>query len=264
MATRKAAPPAPRPANLSTSQMREAIPKLERRIRDLEAFDPKKLTRRSDPSVEALEQKLTDTITEVFGHDTIEFGRFAPSGLDHAGWNMMSETPLYEVIASIAESKETELAKLRTIIELFNEKISDGGDSPATKAKRAFGDLDLEPSIAGACEGLFKDGHYSDAVETACKVLDSLVQVRSGKFNATGVPLMQSVFSPNNPVLKFNDQTNESEKSEQQGMMWLYSGAMAALRNPRAHGIVQDHPEQAVEYLSFISMLTKALSRTKR
>jgi uncharacterized protein (TIGR02391 family) len=71
------------------------------------------------------------------------------------------------------------------------------------------------------------------------------------------------VFSPKAPILKYNDQTNESERSEQQGMMFLFAGAMLALRNPRAHGLVQDHPENAVEYLSVLSMLAKSLDRTK-
>jgi len=80
----------------------------------------------------------------------------------------------------------------------------------------------------------------------------------------SGTELMQLVFSPNSPILKFNDQTNASEKSEQQGMMYLYAGAMLALRNPRAHSLDNDHPERAIEYLSFLSMLAKALDRTQR
>ncbi|MGH8780953.1 TIGR02391 family protein [Paraburkholderia sp.] len=41
--------------------------------------------------------------------------------------------------------------------------------------------------------------------------------------------------------------------------LWL------ALRNPRAHGgITNDHPERAVEYLSFLSMLARLLDRAQR
>lgn len=80
----------------------------------------------------------------------------------------------------------------------------------------------------------------------------------------SGTELMQLVFSPKNPILKYNEQTNDSEKSQQQGMMYLFSGAMLALRNPRAHGLVDDHPQRAIEYLSFISMLAKSLDDTKR
>lgn len=263
MATRRTPPPQPQPANLSAEQMRAAIPKLERRIRDLEDLDPASLRQREDPRLEALESKLKDTLSEIFGHGSIEYQRFAPRKLDRAGYNMMYETPLQEVVASVGESKAREIANLRTIIELFQEKLSDGGDSPAVRARRSFGDLNLHPEIARASAKLFEDGHYAEAVENACKVLDMLVKMRSMRMDPSGTELMQLVFSPKSPVLKFNDQTNDSERSEQQGMMYLFAGAMLALRNPRAHGLVQDHPESAVEYLSFLSMLAKSLDRTK-
>jgi hypothetical protein len=41
-------------------------------------------------------------------------------------------------------------------------------------------------------------------------------------------------------VLKFSDQSTETERSEQQGMMYLFAGAMLAIRNPRAHGIIKE------------------------
>lgn len=264
MATRKTPPPPqPQQAKLSIDQMRSAIPKLERRIRDLEEFEPSTIQHREDPRLETLENKLKDTIVDVFGQGTIEYHRFAPNALDQAGYNMMAPTPLSQVIASVTRSKAREMANLNTIIELFQEKMADSGDSPATKAKRAFGDLNLHPEIARACSSLFENGHYAEAVETACKVLDMLVKMRSMRMDPSGTELMQLVFSPKSPVLRFNDQLNDSEKSEQQGMMFLFAGAMLALRNPRAHGLVEDHPESAVEYLSFLSMLAKSLDRAR-
>jgi uncharacterized protein (TIGR02391 family) len=263
MATRKTVPTQPQAANLTAEQMRAAIPKLERRIKDLEDFDPNSLQQRNDPRIEALQTKLTDTIADVFGHGTLEYKRFEPHNLDRAGYNMLQPTPLQSVIRSVAESKSREISNLRTVIELFTEKLADGGDTPATKARRAFGDLDLHPEIARACAKLFVDGHYAEAIENGCKVLDMLVKMRSMRMDPSGTELMQLVFSPKAPLLKFNEQSNDSEKSEQQGMMFLFSGAMLALRNPRAHGLVQDHPENAVDYLSFLSMLAKSLDRTK-
>ena len=81
MATRKPPPPQLSAANLSAEQMRAAIPKLERRIRELEEFDPNSLTQRGDPRLEALENKLKDTVTDVFGQGTIEYSRFRPRSL---------------------------------------------------------------------------------------------------------------------------------------------------------------------------------------
>lgn len=263
MATRKPTPTQPQPANLTAEQMRGAIPKLERRIRELEELDPASLRDRSDPRLEAIEHKLKDTLVEVFGHGTLEYHRFAPHGMDRAGFNMIAATPMASVVRSVEESKAREISNLRTVIELFNEKLQDGGESPAARARRTFGDLELHPEIARACVKLFEDGHYAEAVENGCKVLDMLVKLRSMKTDPSGTELMQLVFSPKAPVLRYNDQSTDSERSEQQGMMFLFAGAMLALRNPRAHGLVQDHPESAVEYISFLSMLAKSLDRTR-
>jgi uncharacterized protein (TIGR02391 family) len=230
MAVRKSPSPQPTAANLSAEQMRSAIPKLERRIRDLEDFDPNSLTQRSDPRLEALENKLEDTVADVFGHGTLEYNRFMTHSLDTAGYNMMYETPLGEVIRSVHESKQREITNLRTIIELFNEKLEDGGESPTSRARRTFGELDLHPEIARACSKIFADGHYAEAVENSCKVLDMLVKMRSMRTDPSGTELMQLVFSPKSPILKFNEQQSDSERSEQQGMMscmpgqcWLYA-----------------------------------------
>jgi uncharacterized protein (TIGR02391 family) len=265
MVTRKAQPAQqPQPANLTPEQMRAAIPKLQRRIADLDAFDPQSVQVRSDPRIDALDKKLDETISSVFGMDTHEYLRYAPHKLDRAGIYFGYEVPLHEVVASLVESKERELTNLRIIISLMEENLADGGETPASKARRAFGDLDLHPEIERASGQLFRDGHYANAVEDACKVLDMLVKLRAMRTDPSGTELMQLVFSQKNPILKFNDQQNDSEKSEQQGMMYLFAGAMLALRNPRAHGLVDDHPERAVEYLSFLSMLARSLDRTQR
>ncbi len=124
--------------------------------------------------------------------------------------------------------------------------------------------LTCTPRSSGLAAQLFRDGHYANAVEDACKVLDMLVKMRTMRTDPSNTELMQLVFSPKTPILKFNEQQNDSEKSEQQGMMFLFAGAMLALRNPRAHGLVTDHPERAMEYLSFLSMLAKSLDRTQR
>ena len=75
---------------------------------------------------------------------------------------------------------------------------------------------------------------------------------------------MNVVFSPKNAVLRFNDLTDDSDRSEQQGMMHLFAGAMLAFRNPRAHQIMSDDPEDALEILSFLSFLAKAADRAKK
>jgi uncharacterized protein (TIGR02391 family) len=260
---RRAIPEQPQPANLSPEQMKRAIPKLKRRMKELEEIDVNTIQERGEPRLEALEQKFESTLVDIFGNNTIEYHRFRIF-LDTAGVYMMDEPPLYEIREGYKRGIQQAISNLKTIIELFEETVGDLDESPDGKALKAFGALDLHPEIALAITKLFTDGHYANAVEDACKVLDGLVKIRSGRHDISGTELMQNVFSPKSPILKFNSLQSETEKSEQQGMMFLYAGAMLAFRNPRAHQIIEDDPEKALEYIAFLSLLVKSLDQAER
>ncbi len=75
---------------------------------------------------------------------------------------------------------------------------------------------------------------------------------------------MEHVFSPKNPVLRFNELSDQTDRDEQQGYMMLFSGAVMGLRNPRAHKFIQDDPERALEFIAFISLLAKLLNQAKK
>ena len=46
--------------------------------------------------------------------------------------------------------------------------------------------------------------------------------------------------------------------------MMMFSGAVAGFRNPRAHKIIQDDPEKALEFIAFISLLAKLTDKTTK
>lgn len=261
---KRSVPDTPKSAVLSPEQMKAAIPKLQRRIAELEAVDVNSIQERGEPRFDALEQKIDTTLVEIFGNDTVEYKRFRIGMLDTASMNYLYETPIHEVRAGYKRGIEQAISNLRTVIELFEEQIGDLGASPAGRALKALGELELHPEIERAAGKLFRDGHYANAVEDACKVLDGLVKTRSGKYDLSGTDLMQTVFSPKNPILRFNELKTPTDQSEQQGMMFLYAGAMLAFRNPRAHEIIEDDPEKALEYIGFLSLLAKSLDDTKR
>jgi uncharacterized protein (TIGR02391 family) len=75
---------------------------------------------------------------------------------------------------------------------------------------------------------------------------------------------MERAFSPNNPILKFNDVSDQSGRDEQKGFMMLFSGAVSGLRNPRAHGFIHDDAERALEFIAFVSLLAKLLDEAKQ
>jgi uncharacterized protein (TIGR02391 family) len=66
-------------------------------------------------------------------------------------------------------------------------------------------------------------------------------------------------FNPTAPVLKFNALSTQSDKDEQKGFTMMFSGAVAGLRNPRAHEFIKDDPERALEFIAYVSLLAKLL-----
>ncbi len=90
------------------------------------------------------------------------------------------------------------------------------------------------------------------------------MRLNSGIDDRDGVTLMEFVFNPKNPVLRFNALADQSDRDEQKGFMMLFSGAVAGLRNPRAHKLIQDDPERALEFIAFISLLAKLADKAHK
>jgi hypothetical protein len=64
--------------------------------------------------------------------------------------------------------------------------------------------------------------------------------------------------------LKFNSLSDQPDHDEQKGFMMMFSGAVAGLRNPRAHKIIEDDPEMALEFIAFVSLLAKLADKAKK
>ena len=262
---RRQPPQPPQPAHLSPDEMKTAILRLRRRIQELQAFDVDTVTERSDGRIKSLSVSIEETLADTFGTDTADYQRYhRVKNLDKASVNLYYPTPIQEVREGLRKGVSQAVEVLSTALKLLEEKLSDLGETQSGRALRALGALDLHPEIERAVRDLFRDGHYANAVEDACKVLDALVKMRSGRDDISGTKLMQVVFGSKTPILRFSELATESEQSEQQGMMFLYSGAMLAFRNPRAHQILEDDPEMAIELISFVSLLAKYLDKAER
>ena len=123
-------------------------------------------------------------------------------------------------------------------------------------ASKPTGTLLLHPLIHDATAELVNNGHIWEAVFAASKTLVLHVKELSGRHDLDGVPLMRTVFSKNNPVLRFNSGSPATDQDEQEGMMHLFEGAVMAIRNPGGHAFPSGPERQALEYLQLISMLT--------
>jgi uncharacterized protein (TIGR02391 family) len=251
-------------ANLSLEHMKAAIPILTQRIAELRAIDVDTIQECGNAQFAALEKNIDSTLVDIFGNDTIEYHLHRVL-LDTASKSILYPTPMHEIREGYRRGIELATSNLNAIIGLLEDKVGDMAmaESAYGSALRAFRELDIHPKVQRAVSRLLEDGHYSHAVEEACKVLEDLVKLLSGKLDLGGTELMQFVFSVKNPILQFNNVETESGKSEQEGMMFLYSGAMFALRNQEAHELLRDDPEKAVEYIAFISLLAKSLDKTE-
>lgn len=106
----------------------------------------------------------------------------------------------------------------------------------------------------------FQVGQYADAVENSFKLLEYKICTAYKAIKSEekhGRSLMQSAFSEKNPCFIFENLNTESGRNVQVGYMAIFSGAMAAIRNPKAHEIINMSKEDAIDRIIFASMLLK-------
>lgn len=255
------------PAELTAEQITQGITKIQKRIAELEAMlQCQELTKLARDARSAT-QKINDTLMQVFGFDSIEYNKTYKIGGLYKNCGIIviggRPTPDYEYVRDYHDGIRDAIATLGTVVDMLKERLEDMGASPEGKARRAIEGLDLHRDIEEAAGQLYRDGHYSNAVLAAANALTALVKYRSG-YTQDGVDLMNNVFSLNKPVLKLNELQDDSDRDEQKGFMMLLKGVVTALRNPRAHKQIDDDPEEAVEFIAFISLLAKRVDKAKK
>ena len=132
----------------------------------------------------------------------------------------------------------------------------------ASEPASVFARLVTELEIHNVSADLFVSGHYNLSVAEAFKAVDKFVAERVPHLTQNGTTLMDQVFAPNAPHLRWSDMKTASQVDEQKGYHRLFSGAMLGIRNPATHefGWV-DEPELALELIVFAQhLLRKAKS----
>ncbi|UGA41219.1 TIGR02391 family protein [Bradyrhizobium quebecense] len=238
-------------ASLSISQVQAAIPKVRRRLQELVALDPNQLDNETGGDIlDSHVQKINATLRDIYGVNAVEYEEYSIETfrpvfvIYHGGMDASIRGNLETVKRKVSRGVTT----LKTLLETLEEQAGGDDGDTASRTLRAYAGLDLHPEIARASSSLYQDGHYANSVEAAVKALNGLVRLRSG-LEQDGTTLMERAFSPSNPVLRFNDLVDQSDKDEQKGFMYMFSGAVSGLRNPRAHGFIQDDPERALEQI---------------
>jgi len=109
-------------------QKRQGIQRLERRIAELDAFDPLSVTKRfADPSQTALETAIAETLSAVYGHGTVEYNRYSEATqLDHGPVSMRrggGRDDRREACQFVTEGREQALSLLRQAVRGLREEI---------------------------------------------------------------------------------------------------------------------------------------------
>jgi len=222
------------------------IERIKRRIDDVNNLLIQKAKHDGELANRA-EFSIRETVREVFGDKSPVYKRYGYHEI-WDGWHNTNDSD-----GVLQKKFEAGIPKTITMLEgLINwleEKRIVMERDPKAQALKAFEAMDLHPRIGSVCSELYKDGHYPEAAFNASKALIHYVQEKSAKYDLDGAPLMRTVFSKNNPILLFNDLSDQSDIDVQEGMMHLYEGAVLTIRNPGAHSFPDDSPERALEYI---------------
>lgn len=115
----------------------------------------------------------------------------------------------------------------------------------------------------------FRNGKYVVAVDQGTKVLNELIQQKSGVRDKSEAELVQAtmkqIANPANLRIRFNDALNEeSGKNEQSGLALICEGIFKAFRNPKGHKpeddpLIQVGPYEALAQLVTISYLMQRI-----
>jgi uncharacterized protein (TIGR02391 family) len=116
----------------------------------------------------------------------------------------------------------------------------------------------IHPRIKNVSLSRYNSGHFADSVESAMKEINSAVKMIVKSVTGDeldGVKLMDRAFSMENPIIKLNDLSSESDKNIQKGYMQIFQGSMTGIRNPKAHENMNTKRNKAIHLLFLSSLL---------
>jgi predicted nucleotide-binding protein len=128
-------PPPPQQAVLTPEQMRQGIQRLERRIAEVEAFDPQSIQTHDNTSkAEALEASVKGTLEQTFGPDTVEFQRYRDAASFHWPLKTAQQTPIHEIRESLRRCRRRSLDLLNQALSFLKEELEANARTPQPDA----------------------------------------------------------------------------------------------------------------------------------
>jgi|SRR5215471_13951808 len=244
----------------SSEEIDRAIAKVERRINELQFLNIQEDVLQHTGAATAVVSNIRETIRDVFGPHSPEFDQYQYIDLGPSVIVPMSD---YQWIHEMENGRRQVVGILNGLIGRLKEKREELTAAGTSSSKVWLDDPSLHTRINAATTKLFVNGHHWEAVFAASKVLVNYAKERSGQHHLDGAALMRTVFSRNNPILAFNDLSDQTDLDEQEGTMHLFEGVVLAIRNPGGHTFPEETEQRAAEYISLISLLMYRLEEAK-
>lgn len=127
-----------------------------------------------------------------------------------------------------------------------------------------FYNRNFHPSVVEHSQKLFVQGNYFHAVFESAKAYNKAVKEKSLS-DSDGQKLMLNVWGCDNGVLKLTRCETQTDKDYQDGIKYMSSGLMSAIRNPTAHEPAIEWPidkQDCVDILSLVSFLYRQLDKS--
>lgn len=146
-----------------------------------------------------------------------------------------------------------------------SETISDA-QQRATSLLAKLNERNVHVDILEFCKSELLQENYFHAVFEATKSVADKVRHRTG-LTDDGNSLVVTAFNVNNPILKINNLSNETMKSEQKGFSNLLIGFFGMFRNttahaPRIHWRIDE--KDALDIMTMASMLHRRIDNAQR
>jgi predicted nucleotide-binding protein len=106
--------------------MSRGVLRIQKRIQELETFDPNSVLQRWAPEVDAIQASIEEALAFAFGQDTVKYKRYSSAASLDNGQVIAGRQPSIQVVRGyLAEGKQAAIILLRQAVRSLEEEIQE-------------------------------------------------------------------------------------------------------------------------------------------
>ena len=163
---------------------------------------------------------------------------------------------------------KTKMSNCTAYLNVLIDDIKDNPEKYKSISKKCYDDdfvlailNNMHPEVIKIAKDRIQSDSYRSIISDVCISLESYIKKRinsSKIMNLGGTTLMEHVFSKDKFIIKLSN-----EEEERKGFMFLFSGAIKAIRNQCSHKVYSMDLQEALEILGFLSLLFRTVDKGK-